>query len=71
MYCCCTTHEHTAICDDMPKNKNTSKTLKMDQANLESNNVENPAGFTETTVTNDCDTNSEHSSNTHSSYNNR
>ena len=75
MYCCCTTHEHSAMCDDIPKYKHSSKTSKMDQDNLESNNGDNSENFNETTVTKDCDTNSEHSSmmndSIHSSFNNR
>ena len=75
MYCCCTTHESSEICDDIPKFRNTSKTSKMDQANAESNTVGNSGDVNESTVLKDCDTNSEHSSllneSSHSSYNNR
>ena len=78
MYCCCTTHEHSSICDALSnKYKNSSKTSKMDQTKPESNNEGNSTSdLNESNAnTKDCDTNSEHSSmmngSTHSSYNNR
>ena len=80
MYCCCTTHEHSSICDDLTnKNyKNSSKSSKMmDQTKSESNNDGNSNSDLNESNANgkDCDTNSEHSSmmngSIHSSYNNR
>ena len=75
MYCCCTTHENSSICDEIPKYKNTGKITKMEQVNPESNNAGNSVDFNEATVIKDCDTNSEHSSmmneSVHSSCNNR
>jgi hypothetical protein len=77
MYCCCTTHEHSSICDALSnKFKNSSKTSKMDQTKPESNNEGNSTSDLNESNANakDCDTNSEHSSmmngSTHSSYNN-
>ena len=72
MYCCCTTHEHTSACEEMPKYKKTSK---MDKNNSESNNISNTVDYNEAANAKDCDTNSEHSSimndSIHSSQNNR
>ena len=79
MYCCCTSHENSEVCDEMAKDKTISKlackNTKVDEVAEETSEVGNASECNQAPLIKECDTNSNHSSmmneSLHSSCNNR